>query len=136
MNPARLLEAARAAGLSFLIDGENLIVEADGDLPAELIPKAFEKYYEMNKIQIDKWYLSHLFAVPARYAEVKSLIQQNMEGLTAAKKAEYLLHERSMADFVFTFSEQNLFQWDLTRDREREIINDVLGYLSVCPGTY
>jgi hypothetical protein len=33
----RLIEDARAAGLSIEVDGDDLIVEADGDLPPELI---------------------------------------------------------------------------------------------------
>jgi len=37
MSAARLLETARAAGLSIEIDGGDLIVEADRDPPAELL---------------------------------------------------------------------------------------------------
>jgi hypothetical protein len=47
LNAARLLETARAAGLSLLIEGENLIVEADGDLPAELIAELREHKAEL-----------------------------------------------------------------------------------------
>jgi hypothetical protein len=37
MNAVRLLEIAWAAGLSLEVEGNNLVVEADGDLPTELI---------------------------------------------------------------------------------------------------
>ena len=37
MIARRLIEDARAAGLSIEVDGNDLIVEADGDLPPELI---------------------------------------------------------------------------------------------------
>src|SRR5215471_18995434 len=37
MSAARLLETARAAGLSFEVEGQDLIVEADRDPPPELI---------------------------------------------------------------------------------------------------
>jgi hypothetical protein len=50
MNAAHLLKNARAAGLSLEIDGENLIVEADRDLPAELIAELREHKTELMAI--------------------------------------------------------------------------------------
>jgi len=50
MRAARLLVAARAAGLSLQIDGENLIVEADRDLPAELIAELREHKAELMAV--------------------------------------------------------------------------------------
>jgi hypothetical protein len=37
MNTARLLEAARAAGLALVVEGGNIVIEADDDPPPELI---------------------------------------------------------------------------------------------------
>jgi hypothetical protein len=37
VNVVRLLEIASAAGLSLIVDGDNLVVEADRDAPPELI---------------------------------------------------------------------------------------------------
>jgi hypothetical protein len=50
MNAARLLETARAAGLSLVVDGENLIVEADRDPPAELIAELREHKAELMRV--------------------------------------------------------------------------------------
>jgi hypothetical protein len=49
LNAARLLETARAAGLPLLIDGENLILEADWgrELPTELIAELRERKAEL-----------------------------------------------------------------------------------------
>jgi hypothetical protein len=98
------------------------------DVPFELIPKAYEKYYEMNKIELEKWYLTHLFVTFDRYPEIKRLTARGLTNLPADKRIEYLLQERAVADFLFTYYEQTLFQWEATRDHERKFINDILEY--------
>lgn len=103
-------------------------VRRQKDVPFELIPKAYEKYYEMNKIQLDKWYLAHLFVTPDRYLEITKIISENIGDLTSAKKAEYLMHERATADFMFTYYEQILYQWTETGDTERRFIREILDY--------
>jgi hypothetical protein len=99
------------------------------DVPAEVIPKAYEKYYEMNKIELDKWYLTHMFVVPELYSGIKDIVHRGVAPLASAKRVEFVLHERAAADFVFTFYEQTLYQWDATRDKERKFINDTLSFL-------
>jgi hypothetical protein len=98
------------------------------DVPFELIPKAYEKYYEMNKIQLEKWYLGHMFTTFDRYPEMKDLIAKGVGNLTNGKRAEYLSHERAVADFLFTYYEQTLLQWAATKDQERKILDDILSY--------
>jgi len=123
------LAASVAAVAVSLVTYNNAEERRKRDLPFELMPKAYEKYYEMNKIQLDKFYLAHMFADPDLYAEVKSQVQQATPGLSTEKKLEYVLHERAVADFIFEFYEQVLFQWEATRDTEREFIRETVDYL-------
>jgi len=99
------------------------------DVPFEVTAKTYEKYYEMNRIALDKPYLTHLFVTPDRYPEIRKLVEASKGPRSAREKAQYLLEERAVADFIFTYYEQTLYQWDATRDEERKFTSDVLEYL-------
>jgi hypothetical protein len=99
------------------------------DLPFDIISKSYEKYYEMTKVQIDKPYLSHLFAAPDQYEKLKRLIKGTIVAISPEKRLEYLIEERAAADFVFTFYEQTFSGWDATKDKERAPVDEYLVYL-------
>jgi hypothetical protein len=50
MNATRLLERARAVGLSLEVEGDNLIVEADLDLDPELMTELRQHKAELMAI--------------------------------------------------------------------------------------
>src|SRR4030088_2059512 len=54
MNAQRLIEDAHAAGLSFEIEGDDLIVEVDGDLPPALIAELREHKAELMAVLASK----------------------------------------------------------------------------------
>lgn len=95
-----------------------------------LISKSYDRYYEMNRLQIDKWHLSHLFATPDQYEKVKSRVQEALGQLDPKKRAEYLIQERATADFIFMFYEQTRAQWAYTQDSDRDYVREVLEYLN------
>lgn len=99
------------------------------DIPFDVVPKAYEKYYEMNKIQLDKWHLAHMFAVKERYESLKQLVVSGIGSPGQQKWAEYISQERAVADFIFTYYEQSLYQWAATQDTERRFIAEILEFL-------
>jgi hypothetical protein len=86
-------------------------VRRQKDIPFEVVPKAYEKYYEMNKIELEKPYLTHMFVTPDRYPGVKGLVMTAAGKPSEQQRAQYLLEERAVADFLFTYYEQTLYQW-------------------------
>lgn len=101
------------------------------DVRYEIISKSYERYYEMNRIQLDKWYLSHLFASPDHYGAVADAVRKalTLQNVDPGKKAEYLIQERAAADFVFTYYEQTRAQWGYTRDQDRWYVSEILKFL-------
>jgi len=99
------------------------------DIAFEVVPKLYDKYYEMYKVQLEHPYLGHMFASPDRYAEVARASAMGMTGASDQDKAKYWLEERAVADFIWTYYEQLLFQWYATRDEERNFLVRVLNYL-------
>jgi hypothetical protein len=99
------------------------------DISFEVVPKLYDKYYEMNKIQLGHPYLAHMFASPDRYPEVAKAAAAMVSGASDKDKAKYWLEERAVADFIWTYYEQLLFQWNSTKDDEREFVVKVLDYL-------
>src|SRR5580658_1043848 len=99
------------------------------DISFEVVPKLYEKYYVMNEIQLDHPYLAHMFTSPDRYPEVAKAAAIMASGASDKEKAKYWLEERAVADFIWTYYEQLLFQWNSTKDDEREFVVKVLDYL-------
>lgn len=99
------------------------------DVPFEVTAKSYEKYYEMNRIELEKPYLTHLFVTPDRYAGIKRTVVEAKGMISKKQRAQYLLEERAVADFIFTYYEQTLYQWEATKDAERKFTSEVLEYL-------
>lgn len=101
---------------------------------ATSIKEAYSVFFEMLKIQHGEWQQSHLFALPAQYEAVVSNVSQAVRPLDGQKKNELLLKERSVADFVFTLYEQNLYLVQHARsvgDEERSrFLGEVQNYLT------
>lgn len=98
------------------------------DVTFEIIQKTYEKYSEMNRIELEKPYLTHLFVVSDRYLRIKQNIREVTGVISNQQRAKYLLEERAVADFIFTYYEQTLFQWSATKDKERRFSHDLLAY--------
>lgn len=99
------------------------------DTAFEVVAKSYDKYYEMVRIELDKWYLTHLFVEPELYPRIRDLIKDAMAAKTEKpEKVELLLQERAAADFIFIFYEQHLDQV-AANDPERRFLNETLDYL-------
>jgi len=98
------------------------------DIAFEVVPKLYEKYYEMNRIQLERPYLAHMLVTPDRYPEVARASSTMTEGVTERETAKYWLEERAVANMIWTYYEQLLFQWNFTRDDERKFVVSVLDY--------
>jgi len=101
------------------------------DIPFDVVPRTYQRYYEMNNIELQRPYLTHIFVTPDRYPDVKNRVRDALPAPNRQKKAELLLEERAAADFIFTFYEQTFFQVEATRadTQTYEFINRVLRYL-------
>ncbi len=73
--------------------------------------------------------MAHMFSVKERYESLKQLVASGIPTPSQEKWAEYISHERAVADFIFTYYEQTLYQWEATRDKERQFINETLDFL-------
>lgn len=100
------------------------------DLSFETVQKSYQTYFELGRIQLEHWQLSHLLALPDRYAHVVGTVRAATRTASTDKQAEYLLKERALADYIFTFYEQTLYQWDVTKVSERRFLTEILNYLT------
>jgi hypothetical protein len=100
------------------------------DTAFDTVQKAYQTYYDLGKIQLDHWELNHLLTLSDRYDDVVKEICVATSDANPAKRSEYLVKERALADFIFTFYEQTLYQWNYTKVDERKFLNEVLSYLT------
>ena len=56
------------------------------DVPFEVTAKSYEKYYEMNRIELEKPYLTHLFVTPDRYPEIRKLVETSKGVVAFARR--------------------------------------------------
>jgi hypothetical protein len=76
----------------------------------ETIRKQYEFYYEFERLEIENWQLSHIFALPEWYDKNVSLVSSSLTSIDATKRAEFLLKERAIARFIFTNFEAILYE--------------------------
>ena len=76
---------------------------------ATAIKEAYGAFFEMLKVQQANWQQGHLFALPDRYQIVKQQVAAATAGASPALRAELLLKERAVADYIFTIYEENLY---------------------------
>jgi len=100
----------------------------------ETIRKEYEFYYEFERLEIENWQLSHIFALPEWYDENIKLVSSSLTTLDAGKRAELLLKERAIARFIFTNFEEIMYESRHARqvgDSERAaFLEEVLDYFT------
>lgn len=98
------------------------------DIPFSVASTAYERYYDMNRIELENPHLTHMFVTYDKYEQVKALVEKATERLDAVKASCYLLQERAVADLILSFYEQMLGQWEATQDKEHEFIDGMIKY--------
>jgi len=98
------------------------------DVPFDVIPKSYERYYDMNRIELQYPHLTHLFVTYDKYQQIKSLVVQSTHDLDNEKRSAYLLQERAVVDLLMSYYEQILYQWESTGDKEREFVASIIKY--------
>jgi hypothetical protein len=74
------------------------------------IQTAYQGYNDLTEKQIEEWQLSHLFALPEEYGNVKKNITDSITPLDGAKRAELLLREQAIAEFIFNEYEKTFYE--------------------------
>ena len=78
----------------------------------EAIKIEYDIYRELSKLQLDKPFLTHLFAQsPAVYSWTSAKIQKALEGIPLAERAKLSLEEISLAHHILTTYEETYFHW-------------------------
>lgn len=98
------------------------------DVPFDVVPKAYERYYDMNKIELQYPHLTHLFVTYDKYESVKSIVCAAVANAEQEKLESYLLQERAVVDLILSYYEQIKYQWKYTRDSEREFVKGIIEY--------
>lgn len=93
----------------------------------------YDTFKELDRLQMDRWQLSHLTAPPDDYARVLALVSAAAPS-GAAARATLALQEEAMADWVFDTFEHALFQYQqAVKDgdpRRIEITQGVVDYFT------
>jgi hypothetical protein len=117
------------AGFSFY----NAVSTRRDTARSQMIRDAYLTFYELNRLQLQNWQLSHLFAMPDLYARI-SIEVANWKSLSSEERSELLLKERAIALLIFTIYEQSFYQWKQSRDagdvRRAGFLSEVLGYFT------
>jgi hypothetical protein len=98
------------------------------DIPFDVASTAYDRYYEMNRIELENPHLTHMFVTFDRYEQIKALVGKSVRKLDDETMATYLLQERAIADFILSFYEQLLGQWESTQDKEHDFVNAMIAY--------
>lgn len=98
------------------------------DVPFNVASTAYDRYYDMNRIELEHPHLTHMFVTFDKYEQVRAMVERAAGRLDDVKLACYLLQERAVADLILSFYEQMLGQWDATQDEEHEFIDAMIDY--------
>ena len=98
------------------------------EIPYNVASTAYDRYYDMNRIELENPHLTHMFATFDRYEQIKAIVQKAAGRIDEVKLSCYLLQERAVADLILSFYEQMLSQWDATQDEEHEFIDGMIDY--------
>jgi hypothetical protein len=98
------------------------------DIPFDVVSKDYERYYEIDRIELEYPHLTHMFVTDDKYEQIKALVRKAAADLNEAKASAYVLQERAVADFILSYYEQNLVLWDNTGDKEYQFIKDIIEY--------
>jgi hypothetical protein len=93
----------------------------------------YDTFKELDRLQMDRWQLSHLTAAPDEYAHVLALVKAAAPA-GAAPRAALALQEEAMADWMFDTFEHALFQYRQAEQsgdpRRVEITQGVVDYFT------
>ena len=98
------------------------------DVPFDVIPKSYERYYDMNRIELQYPHLTHLFVTYDKYDQIKKIVSQYTNHIDEERRLSFLLQERAVVDLLMSYYEQILFQWRSTGDKEREFVSGIIDY--------
>jgi hypothetical protein len=79
---------------------------------AEAVKTEYDLFNDLNKIQLEHWEMTHLYALPDRYDSVSAQVASAVVPLDERKRSELLLRERVTALYIFTMFEQALYRLD------------------------
>jgi hypothetical protein len=93
----------------------------------------FDTFKELDRMQMDRWQLSHLLAPPDDYVRVLALVKAAAPA-GGSERAALILQEEAMADYMFETFDHALFQYQQAvkagDPRRIEITQDVLDYFT------
>lgn len=98
------------------------------EIPYTVASTAYDRYYDMNRIELENPHLTHMFVTFDRYEQIKAIVHKATGRLDEVKLSSYLLQERAVADLILSFYEQMLGQWDATREKEYGFIDEMIAY--------
>ncbi len=78
----------------------------------EAIREAYSTFFEVDRLQLENWQVSHIFTTPGGYDRVKADIVLAVKDASPEKLVELRLKERVLALHVFDNYEQILFLLD------------------------
>lgn len=101
---------------------------------SQVIQQSYEGFYQLTRLQLENWQLSHMFALPDQYDGVTKLVETSFRSLDSNQQAELVLKERAIADIIFSMYEQAFYQLNQAneaRDTTRaSFLQEVINYLT------
>jgi hypothetical protein len=101
---------------------------------SQVIQQSYEGFYQLTRLQLENWQLSHMFALPDQYDGVTKLVEASFRSLDSNQQAELVLKERAIADIIFNMYEQAFYQLNQAneaRDTTRaSFLQEVINYLT------
>ncbi len=98
----------------------------------ETVNKQYESIIEIQKIPIENPNLSHLFALPDEYEEVKKRVMDANSSISSTERARFFLQERAVADEIFTLFERSVVEksevFDPFFDSRAAFDSDIISY--------
>ncbi len=121
------------AVLASLYSLYNTIKTRQDAAKAQAISDFYSTFYEFDRLHLENWQLSHLFAMPDQYRVVAKQVAGRKK-YTDDERTEYALKEKAVARFIFDIFENTIYQWqqaNAARDQGRsEFLGEVLEFLA------